>query len=60
MLAAAAAAGLIDAVKGAVVDRLLSVDSTVVRAHQHGGGARKTTGLEVVSTAPTGTGATIE
>ncbi len=42
------------------VVELLSVDSTVVRAHQHAAGARKSTDVEVVSMPSEHTGGTIE
>ncbi len=50
ILAAAKAAGFVGATEGADVEQLLSVDSTVVRAHQHAAGARKRAPAEVVST----------
>ncbi len=40
MMAAAGEAGLLDEDTAEAVDRLLAVDSTVVRAHQHAAGAR--------------------
>ena len=57
ILAAAKSAGFAGDVEGAGVDQLLSVDSTVVRAHQHAAGARKRVVAEVVSTAAGHTGA---
>jgi transposase len=60
MVAAAVAAGLLESNSEEVVQRLLSVDSTVVRAHQHAAGARKMTDSEVASTVPAHTGGTIE
>ncbi len=60
ILAAAKSAGFVgDAERDPVVE-LLSVDSTVVRAHQHAAGARKTDTSEVVSTTGEDTGGTIE
>ena len=60
ILAAAKRAGFIDDIEGDAVIELLSVDSTVVRAHQHAAGARKTATSEVVSKTDGDTGGTIE
>lgn len=60
ILAAAKSAGFVGAAQEAAVEQLLSVDSTVVRAHQHAAGARKTSAAEVVSTTIQGTGGTVE
>jgi putative transposase len=43
ILAAVTAAGLVDTAAQAGLQELLSVDSTVVRAHQHAAGARAAT-----------------
>jgi transposase len=60
ILAAAKTAGLVVDIQGEAVDQLLSVDSTVVRAHQHAAGARRADDLEVCSTTTGNTGGTIE
>ena len=59
MLAAAETAGLAATGDGPV-EQLLSVDSTVVQAHQHAAGARRITDVEVSSTAPPDTGGRVE
>lgn len=41
MLDAAREAGLVDSAADDAVEQLLSVDSTIVRAHQHAAGARR-------------------
>jgi len=60
VLTAAKSAGFLGAPETDAVVQLLSVDSTVVRAHQHAAGARKTIAPEVVSTTLEGTGGTVE
>ncbi len=60
ILAAAKSAGFVGDGTGEMVDQLLSVDSTVVRAHQHAAGARKSSITEVVSMTSEGTGGAIE
>ncbi len=61
ILAEATRAGHHGGEQGDVVERLLSADSTVVRAHQHAAGARKGTGdPEATSTVPGHTGGSVE
>lgn len=57
MLQAVQDAGLIGVSAGGDVERLLAVDSTIVRAHQHAAGARKDSAL---ARAPAHTGGSIE
>lgn len=58
---AAQAAGLVEESVGQRVEELLSVDSTIVRAHQHAAGARHDSVTEVDGTDAAGhTGGTIE
>jgi transposase len=61
MFSAVQAAGLVDAAVSVAMKPLLSVDSTVVRAHQHAAGARKdSTGREVVGQLAGDTGGSVE
>ena len=60
ILTAARTAGFLGAADTDAVVQLLSIDSTVVRAHQHTAGARKTSAPEVISTTCEGTGGTVE
>ena len=60
MLIAAKSAGFLGDTDADAVVQLLSVDSTVIRAHQHSAGARKTATSEVLSPTDDGTGGTIE
>jgi transposase len=61
MFWAVQAAGLVDAAVSVSVKSLLSVDSTVVRAHQHAAGARKdSAGREVVGQLDGDTGGSVE
>lgn len=62
MLDAARDAGVLDPVADEVdVEQLLSVDSTVVRAHQHAAGARKDSStVEIAASGSVDTGGPIE
>ena len=61
MLDAARAAGLIDESADDAVEQFLSVDSTIVRAHQHAAGARKDSVTVEVSASVAGdTGGPVE
>lgn len=57
MLQAVQDAGLLAGSDGPDVERLLAVDSTIVRAHQHAAGARKDSAL---AKAPVHTGGSVE
>ena len=60
ILIAAKSAGVVGDTETDAVVQLLSVDSTVVRAHQHSAGARKTATSEILSQTDDGTGGPIE
>lgn len=61
MLDAAREAGLVDESADDAVEQLLSVDSTIVRAHQHAAGARKdSVTVEASAALPGDTGGSIE
>ncbi len=58
---AARSAGLFGVSASEELDRILSIDSTVVRAHQHAAGARKTSAVpEDLSKLPDTTGGQVE